>query len=70
MMQRTANLTGEDPNQTKPKQNTSHPPHSEIAGIGLNKHKMNTAGKVIYTNLKRHAKVGKAALDKLQNYVP
>jgi len=28
--------------------NTTHPPHSEIAGIGLNKHKINTTGKVNY----------------------
>ncbi len=42
--------------------NTSHPQQLDLIGIGINRHKTNTRGKVIYTGLTRHAMADRDAL--------
>ena len=45
------NLIKDVPNQF----NTSHPQQLDLIGIGINRHKTYSTGKVIYTGLTRHA---------------
>ncbi len=52
------NLIRTVPNQY----NTAHPQQLDILGIGINKHKTYTTGKLIYTGLTRHAMAEKDAV--------
>jgi len=52
------NLIKDVPNQF----NTSHPQQLDLIGIGINKHKTYSTGKVIYTGVTRHAMADRDAL--------
>ena len=52
------NLIKDVPNQF----NTSHPQQLDLLGIGINRHKTYSTGKVIYTGLTRHAMADRDAL--------
>ena len=45
--------------------NTSHPQQLDLLGIGINRHKIYSTGKVIYTGLTRHAMADRDALGAL-----
>jgi len=52
------NLIKDAPNQF----NTAHPQQLDLIGIGINKHKTYSTGKVIYTSVTRHAMADRDAL--------